>query len=179
MFDTPACPFTKRVVTPIPAIFFKEFHTIFQILCPAGRPGDNAELADVNLHTVLFLEFNYFTHGIAQLLLVPIDPLNKPGISPVQPILSHGLRSIVIRLIKVRRINQIIPFHYKGLDFEPGNDDGSLRINLTDQIDQFLCHFRPRVVGCIFRSRLVEQIISIDRRIAAKTGGKFPPCGLQ
>ena len=36
MFDTPACPFTKRVVTPIPAIFFKEFHTIFQILCPPG-----------------------------------------------------------------------------------------------------------------------------------------------
>src|SRR6185369_16029886 len=58
VFDAPARPLAEGVISPVPAVLFKDLDAIAEVAIGAvvGRPANGAELADVNMHAVVALK---------------------------------------------------------------------------------------------------------------------------
>ena len=71
VFDAPAVPFAEGVVGPVPAELLEDRDAVADVLVRAFRPGDGAELADVDFRAVALLEFSHGREPLPDVVAVP------------------------------------------------------------------------------------------------------------
>ena len=81
VFNAPAIPFPKRMVTPLPAVFFKNINAILKVTVCARSPCDCRKLTDIDSGIVTQLEIPYRLKRLPNLFFVLHFSVNHAGIA--------------------------------------------------------------------------------------------------